>query len=76
MTDAPEVLELCDGVRLLTNAELAELVRSTPAAVARWRGRGTGPPWIRVGRRCLYREKDVLAWLDERAQDREHEMSR
>lgn len=26
--------------------------------------RGSGPPWIKVGRRALYRWADVVAWLE------------
>lgn len=28
-----------------------------------WRSRGEGPPFYRVGRRCLYRLDEVRAWL-------------
>lgn len=32
--------------------------------LAKWRVRGAGPAHIRAGRRILYAEADVTAWLD------------
>lgn len=32
--------------------------------LARWRGEGKGPTFIRVGRQIRYRERDLLAWLE------------
>lgn len=29
-----------------------------------WRARGEGPPYHKVGRRCLYRWAEVSAWLE------------
>lgn len=29
-----------------------------------WRSRGEGPPFYRVGRRCLYKLAEVSAWLE------------
>jgi len=34
------------------------------------RGDGTGPPYYRVGRRCVYRLSDVLSWMETRKVDR------
>ena len=28
------------------------------------RGDGTGPPFYRVGRRCVYRLREVLSWME------------
>ena len=33
-----------------------------------WRKAGTGPPWFRAGRRCLYRLDWLLDWMEEAAQ--------
>lgn len=30
-----------------------------------WRCRGKGPPYYQIGRRCLYRWAEVVAWLEE-----------
>lgn len=34
------------------------------------RGGGTGPPFYRVGRRCVYRLSEVLLWMEARKVDR------
>lgn len=51
--------------RYLTLVEVAELLRTTPATVRYWRFAGTGPRATKVGRRVLYDERDLLAWIDE-----------
>jgi hypothetical protein len=54
---------------MLTTEEVAALIRTTPAGVANMRYRGVGPRGIRAGKRVLYRESEVLAWLDSRADE-------
>lgn len=54
------------SVRLLTPIEAAELLRTTRATLADMRFKGTGPRFIKPGARSvLYREEDILAWLDQ-----------
>jgi len=48
----------------MTTAEVAKQLRTTDSTVRYWRHRGTGPTGVRVGRRVLYAESDVLAWLE------------
>jgi DNA-binding transcriptional MerR regulator len=49
---------------LRTLEEVSEMTR-TPAATLRfWRHKGTGPKSFKVGRRVMYREEDVAAWLE------------
>jgi hypothetical protein len=48
---------------LLTEQQLADELRKSPATLARWRRIGTGPPWLRVGKTPMYRWGDVLRWL-------------
>lgn len=36
----------------------------SPRTLERWRLEGKGPAFVRAGSRCLYREDDLLAWLD------------
>jgi excisionase family DNA binding protein len=50
--------------RLLTITETAELTRAPVATLRYWRQNGRGPAAFRVGRRLLYREQDVIAWLE------------
>lgn len=51
--------------KLLTITEVAEMTR-LPEATLRWfRHDGTkGPKSAKLGRRVVYREADVLAWID------------
>ncbi|OPE55556.1 DNA-binding protein [Mycolicibacterium diernhoferi] len=46
-------------------AEVACYLRTTAAALAQMRWRGTGPAFIRIGRRVLYRWDDVESFLVE-----------
>ena len=43
---------------------MADYLRTTTAAVAQDRYKGTGPKFIKRGSRVLYRWSDVLEWLD------------
>lgn len=54
-------------MKLLTKPEVAEMLRTTPNTVNFWLYKGTGPKSIKVGRRRLWNEEDVLAWLDEQS---------
>lgn len=52
-------------MKLKTIEEVAEMTR-LPVATLRWhRHRGTGPKSGKVGRRIVYREQDVEAWINE-----------
>lgn len=51
---------------LLTEAETSERLRTPLATLRYWRQTGYGPRSAKIGRRVLYRESDVKAWLDER----------
>jgi hypothetical protein len=53
--------DLPGGDVLLTTADLAKRERKTPDAIRKERARGTGPPFIVLGRRCIrYRLIDVV----------------
>lgn len=49
--------------RLLTLDEAAAMIRTPPATLRFWRHKGTGPTSFKVGRRVMYRETDIEAWL-------------
>jgi predicted DNA-binding transcriptional regulator AlpA len=52
--------------RLLTMSETAELLRSNIDTLRYWRFRGDiGPKSAKLGRRVVYRESDVRAWIDQ-----------
>ena len=53
--------------KLLTLAEVAEMLGVPVATLYQWRYHGTGPVGIRVGRHVRYRTADVDAWLEEHA---------
>jgi excisionase family DNA binding protein len=46
----------------LTTDELAALLRTTRKAIHAMRTAGTAPPAARVGKRLLFRRRDVDAW--------------
>ena len=49
---------------LATPAEVAEYLHTTTASLAQDRYKGTGPKYIKRGRRVLYRWSDVVEWID------------
>ncbi len=51
------------GMGLLTLEEVASLIRVPANTLRYWRHSGTGPKSARIGRRVLYREEDVRAWV-------------
>lgn len=51
--------------RLLTMPEVAEITRCSIDTLRWYRTRGIGPECGRVGRRVMYRESAVIAWIDE-----------
>lgn len=48
----------------LTVAQLAERWKQqvTVATLATWRSRGSGPPFVKVGGKVLYRVADIVAY--------------
>lgn len=51
--------------KLLTTAEVAEMFNLSPATLRWWRHQRTGPKAFRIGqRKLMYKESDVLDWLD------------
>lgn len=46
----------------LTQSEAAELLRLSPRTLERHRVAGTGPMFVKAGRRVLYRQLDLEAW--------------
>lgn len=48
-------------------AHLAQLLSVSERTLERWRVEGTGPSFVKAGRRVLYRREDVEKWLAESA---------
>jgi len=52
---------------LLTPEQTAEKLHTTPGVLATWRHTGRyNLPFIKMGRKVLYKAEDVSKWLDER----------
>jgi len=47
----------------LTTAEYAALRRVKPQSIRKERKKRRGPPFFRIGQRCLYRRAEVDAWI-------------
>lgn len=54
--------------RLAKPNEVAEYIGITEAALARTRYLGTGPAFLKLGRRVRYRWEDVIAWAESQTQ--------
>ena len=50
---------------LMTEAEVAELLRLGSSTPSNWRSRGVGPPYFKFGNLIRYRCSEVLGWLEE-----------
>jgi predicted DNA-binding transcriptional regulator AlpA len=50
--------------RLLYVEEVAEMLRKSPASVRFMIHAGTAPKSAKLGGRRMFRESDVLAWID------------
>ena len=50
--------------RLLDTDELAAYLRTPKASIEYWRVAGSGPTFIKIGRKIYYSVPDVLAWLE------------
>ncbi len=48
----------------LTSTEAAEALRLSPRTLERHRLTGTGPKFVKAGRRVLYRPGDIEAWAE------------
>lgn len=57
-------METESAVHLLTLEEVAEMLRKSPSQMRWLRHNGTGPKSARLGGRVMYRESDVLAWIE------------
>ncbi|WP_242333097.1 helix-turn-helix domain-containing protein [Anaeromyxobacter sp. SG66] len=60
-------VESCSLPKLLTVAEVAEVLRTTPKAVYGLVERGQIPGIHRVGRRLLFRQEALVQWLSEKS---------
>lgn len=57
-------METVKAMKLLTLDEVAEMLRKSPAQIRWMRHNGTGPRAARLGGRVMYREQDVIDWVN------------
>lgn len=48
---------------LLRQGEAARLLTVSPRTLERWRLEGTGPKFLKLGRRVVYRASDMADWI-------------
>ena len=61
--------------RLLTETEAARNLRCSPYTLKRWRKKGTGPTYIKMGRLVRYRETDVFEFVKAQAKQQPERFS-
>ena len=58
--------------KMLTVAEVAAMIRVPQGTLRYWRHLGSGPRSFKMGpRRVVYREQDVLEWVEAQYAERE-----
>jgi excisionase family DNA binding protein len=55
-----------DAAMLFTQAEAADHLRLSERTLKRWRVSGSGPAFVKLGRRVLYRKLDLEEWIASR----------
>lgn len=63
-------------VDLVTERELAKILRRHERTIARWRRTRTGPPYVLIGRGIFYNVRSVRKWIDSSEVDLETERRR
>lgn len=53
-----------NAMRLLTLEEVAAMLRKSPAQLRWMRHSGSGPRCAKLGGRVIYREQDVVDWVN------------
>ena len=51
------------GVELMNAREAAAKLGIHPSTLARWRSEGSGPKYVRMGARLMYRESAIEQWI-------------
>jgi predicted DNA-binding transcriptional regulator AlpA len=57
-------MTIYNTIKLLNNANTAQILGVRPNTLDGWRVKGIGPVYRKIGRSVRYVESDVLAWLD------------
>ena len=48
---------------LFTDHQFAKSMGVTTLTTATWRKAGSGPDYVKAGKRIFYRKEDILAWI-------------
>lgn len=59
-------LDGADLEQLMTTADVAKMSRLAVGTLEKFRLRGGGPDFVRIGASVRYRRADVLAWIRDR----------
>ncbi|WP_434619295.1 helix-turn-helix transcriptional regulator [Arthrobacter sp. A5] len=57
-------METVKAMKLLTLDEVAEMLRKSPAQLRWMRHNSSGPKCAKLGGRVMYREADVVDWIN------------
>lgn len=63
-SDLDRVRQLADKLDFMTEEDFCLLANATPSTVEAWRKRGTGPAYLRIGRRYLYPLASMKRYLE------------
>lgn len=47
----------------LSIADAADLMKIHPKTLQKWRYKGYGPKWLKIGKECRYSEREIVNWL-------------
>lgn len=59
----PAAISIIDADALLTEAQTAQVLSLSIRTLQSWRGRGSGPHFVRAGRAVRYRRSDIEHWV-------------
>ncbi|WP_227007478.1 AlpA family transcriptional regulator [Pseudarthrobacter sp. AB1] len=62
-------METVKAMKLHTMDEVSEMLRKSPAQLRWMRHNGTGPKSAKLGGRVMYREQDVIDWVNAAFED-------
>lgn len=61
------------SIKLLTTAQVAEILLVKPGTLRLWRMQEKGPDFRKIGHYVRYAEKDVLSYLDSTTRSHTHQ---
>jgi hypothetical protein len=62
-----------DPADLIQSSEAAKLLGVKPQTLATWRCERRGPPYVKIGRNCLYVRPGIHRWIAQQLRDPGHE---